>query len=274
VSVARLLYVGGHLPYCVGAAPYGFDANGPKAVASEGSGTIFPLSMSQDEYALFLWRIKTWELVGDLEIDYSNQGETWQASTSIEILYERTATENQLLCLANNSNGSPFALGEQAVSFLGTYTVEIEEEPVESPAEFTLSLDFNVGTLVGQNELSFTAVGISQNNTNALAASIGVFCEIVTEGYSARIVSAETTLGDPGGSQISGGGIANLEILLPTEGTAPEGRTVPLFLSPSSSGGGVTLNNLRLRPVEFYEYALSGNPPLYDSETGQVIVGL
>jgi hypothetical protein len=284
MPVARLLYVGSSLPYCPLAAPYGFDigqgeSGGSAVVTPEGAGSVFPLRLSLGEYAYYFWRVKGYSLSGDISIAYTQvdpiteEAQTWFGGSTFEIDYERSVTERDLICSSNEDSQSPFQLGEQVHTFTGTYeTGETSQE-----AQFTLTLRF--GNFITQDEVNWNAVGLSQTESGKLAAFVGIVGGLTASAGAAsfeiQLRSGRTVLGSPGADPIEGDPIANIEFSLAGEEEAPPGRVVAIypFVFEGQEGAieGVTFENLRFTPSNFYEYALNGQPALYDLENGQVI---
>lgn len=285
MSAARLLYVGSSLPYCPLAAPYGFIEGGPDPiVTSEGPGSAFPLILTPDEYAYYFWRVNGYTLSGSVSIDYtrvdpfSEESHTWTGASTFEIEYERSANERNLICASNTDDQSPFQVGEQVHTFTGTYASgETSEE-----ASFSLSLYFGPLQLI---EVNWKAVGLSQTESGKLAASVGIRGEL-GGGALGEIIPAvriySTDMLTPESPITQGNPIANVQFLLAGEEEAPLGRTVPIYaLAPTGEFfteteaealvASVTFENLKFTPSSWYEYALRGQPALYDSETGQVI---
>ena len=281
MPAARLLYVGSSLPYCPLAAPYGTSSAGPEFIVTpEGPGSVFPLRLTPDEYAYYFWRVKGYTLSGSVSVDYTvtdpitEETQTWSGSSTFEIDYERSVTERNLICASNANNQSPFQLGEQVHTFTGTYeTGETSEE-----AQFALTLRF--GEFISQDEVGWNAVGLSQTESGKLAAFVGIVGGLTAsaEGgafFQIELRSGRTVLQSPDADPIEGDPIANIEFSLAGEEEAPPGRVVAIypFVFEGQEGAieGVTFENLRFTPSNFYEYALNGQPALYDSENGQVI---
>jgi hypothetical protein len=226
--------------------------------------------MLPEEYYYCFWRVKAWKLTGNLSVDYTSGEQTWEGSSSIDIVYTRPTLEQGLLCLSNVSYQSPFELGVETTSFGGTYTVIVDDEPVSSPMTFGVSCRFSVGWMIGQNELGFAAVGKSQTESTKFSAGIGITFNIGSEGYGAELVSGRTLLGVPEAGPIEEDSVGSMELVIDPEEETPIGRTVPLY-PPFGFADGLSISNLKLQPSEWYEYALSGNSALYDSATGAVI---
>jgi hypothetical protein len=178
-----------------------------------------------------------------------------------------------LICSSNEDSQSPFQLGEQVHTFTGTYeTGETSQE-----AQFTLTLRF--GNFITQDEVNWNAVGLSQTESGKLAAFVGIVGGLTASAGAAsfeiQLRSGRTVLGSPGADPIEGDPIANIEFSLAGEEEAPPGRVVAIypFVFEGQEGAieGVTFENLRFTPSNFYEYALNGQPALYDLENGQVI---
>jgi hypothetical protein len=286
MSAARLLYVGGHLPYCPSGAPYAFRADQTAFVAPDGSGSLYQLRLTPEQYAYAFWRVKSWKVSADIEIeDQTTVGTetiTWSLSCAFEDILEREVNEGELVCQPNRSEGSqrmplgsPFAVVstylDEPQIFEGQLETVIDGDSVVEEAEFrirTLMGLYFLQTSEEGGEYEVNAAGLSSDENGNFSVLFPLILDVVAQTESENTFTAlattfsrdvdEETL-EPSNSEESG----EIEI----KGLGQNNLAVPIYIEKPS----VTVTNLSLEPHEYYEYALNSQLALYDSETGEVI---
>jgi hypothetical protein len=286
MNFGRLLYVGGKFPFCVNAAPYGFTADGQSLIANEGPGTIYPLIISQDQYAFAMWRVKSWRLTGKLTFNkiypptpppFTLTGKiSLEGETDFEFILDRGLTETDVLKLTNNDFDSVWQFDEQHLEFAGTYIRYVNEVAESVEAIFTLTLDMTHFAVKDQ-ELEFNACGLSQSSPPDLAAALALrasisakflnpvnslFEQIDQDSFSSGFVS----FGDAGGGPIDAPQIATLTI----SGIGDD-LEVAIFGNINSDIEAFSLSEFDLSPLTYYEYALNDRPALYAAASGAVL---
>ena len=266
-----LLYRSGHLPYGTQPGPL-YNQLDPfeTLTASVGSGTHFPLTMSMAELAACLFRIKSWKLTGNVSIDYSLEDYgSWSGSSPIDVVFEREITEERLFLLPNGKAGQIFKSQPQECLFSGTYEyLDQNQDPQSVTANFVLQLNLDRPDL--GEESGNSAVGRSGENYNVAAqisANLSATWAIPNppnaDTIDNRNFGNHYSSGPNAENPISGTAAAALTV----SGPFATDKTIDLMWD-GEGGATYTLTDLLLEPHEWFTYAVRGQGPIYDSQTG------